>query len=157
MEVNINIYHCFQIWVIGTFLPGNESDVVMVVDPKASNYESDYETDKEAPQSDAEINDNGETNDTEPEGRGVSMCKYCDHAFTDVTDCQAHELNAHDKDQPYHCGTCYMGFADRVLYSAHLKSVHKNDKPYNCPQCYRTFARRSDLRKHTIVHTGKPF
>jgi len=48
-----------------------------------------------------------------------------------------------------------MNFADRLVYSAHMKSVHKNDKPYNCPQCDRTFARRSDLRKHTIVHTGK--
>ncbi|XP_018570213.1 zinc finger protein 2 [Anoplophora glabripennis] len=133
---------------------GNDEDVVMVVDPSAYDYESDYESDKEI-QSD---NENGETNDIEHEGRGVSMCKFCDHAFTDSTECLNHEINTHNSETPYSCGTCYMSFADRLLFSAHLKSVHKNDKPYNCPQCDRTFARRSDLRKHTIVHTGvKPY
>lgn len=141
-----------------------DENVVMVVDPMAYDYESDCESDKEpAVLSD---NENGESlnNDAEPEqepepeSRGVTMCKYCDHAFTDSAECYSHEMNAHNSETPYSCGTCYMSFADRVVYSAHLKSVHKNDKPYNCPQCDRTFARRSDLRKHTIVHTGvKPF
>lgn len=136
---------------------GNDENVVMVVDPMAFDYESSYESDKEQ-QSDNETGEPNETIDIEPESRGVSMCKYCDHAFTDNTECLNHEMNFHNSDTPYTCGTCYMGFADRLLYSAHLKSVHKNDKPYNCPQCDRTFARRSDLRKHTIVHTGvKPY
>ncbi|KAJ8972562.1 hypothetical protein NQ317_010826 [Molorchus minor] len=133
---------------------GNDEDVVMVVDPLAYDYESDFESEKEG-QSD---NENGEANDIETESRGVSMCKYCDHAFTDSTECSNHERTMHNSETPYNCGTCYMSFADRLLFSAHLKSVHKNDKPYNCPQCDRTFARRSDLRKHTIVHTGvKPY
>ncbi|KAJ8921856.1 hypothetical protein NQ315_008488 [Exocentrus adspersus] len=136
---------------------GTDEDIVMVVDPSACDYESDYETDKEI-QSENENNENGDTNDVEPESRGVLMCKFCDHAFTDSTECLNHELNNHNSETPYSCGTCYMSFADRLLFSAHLKSVHKNDKPYNCPQCDRTFARRSDLRKHTIVHTGvKPY
>ncbi|CAH1176192.1 unnamed protein product [Phaedon cochleariae] len=133
---------------------GHDENVVMVVDPLSYDYESDYDSDKEPP-SDIE---NGESNDLEPESRGVFMCKYCDHAFTDSAECLAHETAAHDSATPYNCHSCAMGFADRVVYSAHLKSIHKNDKPYNCPQCDRTFARRSDLRKHTIVHTGvKPF
>nr|XP_023025905.1 zinc finger protein 665-like [Leptinotarsa decemlineata] len=133
---------------------GDDENVIMVVDPNALDYESDYESEKE-PQSE---NENCETNDIEPEGRGVSMCKFCDHAFTDSSECASHEMSVHSSDTPYTCKSCLMSFADRVLYSAHLKSVHKNDKPYNCPQCDRTFARRSDLRKHTIVHTGvKPF
>lgn len=72
-------------------------------------------------------------------------------------DCTAHEATAHNSARPYNCSTCVMNFADRLVYSAHMKNVHKNDKPYNCPQCNRTFARRSDLRKHTIVHTGKKY
>ncbi|XP_028132835.1 gastrula zinc finger protein XlCGF26.1 [Diabrotica virgifera virgifera] len=138
---------------------GGDENVVMVVDPQAYDYESDFESEKDAAPSDAE---NGESNDVEPEpepeGRGVIMCKYCDHAFTDSSECLNHEASVHNTDTPYSCGSCLMSFADRAVYSAHLKSVHKNDKPYNCPQCNRTFARRSDLRKHTIVHTGvKPF
>ncbi|CAG9858455.1 unnamed protein product [Phyllotreta striolata] len=141
-----------------------DENVVMVVDPMAYDYESDWESEKE-PQVISD-NENGEslTNDVEQEpepeseNKGVTMCKYCDHAFTDISECYNHEINAHNSETPYSCGACYMSFADRVVYSAHLKSVHKNDKPYNCPQCDRTFARRSDLRKHTIVHTGvKPF
>ncbi|RZC38179.1 zf-H2C2 2 domain containing protein, partial [Asbolus verrucosus] len=132
---------------------GTEEDVVMVVDPTALDYESDYESDIERP-SDAE---NAETNDTYG-GKNVSMCRYCDHAFTDKAECANHETTAHNNEVPYTCSLCEMGFADRLQYSAHLKGVHQNDKPYNCPQCDRTFARRSDLRKHTVVHTGiKPY
>lgn len=131
------------------------ADVVMVVDPAALDYESDYETDTN------EHNNSDNENETLSdlyESRNVSMCRYCDQAFTDKTECTAHESNSHNHSVPYECSSCEMGFADRLQYSAHLKSVHQNEKPYNCPQCHRTFARRSDLRKHTIVHTGvKPF
>lgn len=130
-----------------------ENEVVMVVDPSSLDFESEYETDHERHSE----NENEGTNDLY-ECRNVSMCKFCDQAFTDTTECAAHETNSHNHLVPYACGACDMGFADRLQYSAHLKSVHQNDKPYCCPQCDRTFARRSDLRKHTIVHTGiKPF
>ncbi|KAF7270330.1 piragua [Rhynchophorus ferrugineus] len=128
---------------------GSDENVVMVVDPNTLDYESDY---------DSENDRNSEAETNELDGKNVSMCKFCDHAFTDKAECMEHEATAHNSDQPYKCASCSMDFADRLLYSAHMKSVHKNDKPYNCPQCDRTFARRSDLRKHTIVHTGvKPY
>lgn len=132
-----------------------ETDVVMVVDPATLDYESDFETDTN------EHNNSDNENETLSdlyESKNVSMCRFCDQAFTDKTECSNHESNAHNHTIPYACNNCEMGFADRLQYSAHLKSVHQNEKPYNCPQCHRTFARRSDLRKHTIVHTGvKPF
>ncbi|XP_066253525.1 zinc finger protein ZFP2-like [Euwallacea similis] len=130
-------------------LNGGDDNVVMVVDPNALDYESDADSD--------ERHSDIETNDLEI-NKNVSMCKFCDHAFTDTVECAEHESTAHNSDCPYSCSSCAMNFADRLVYSAHMKSVHKNDKPYNCPQCDRTFARRSDLRKHTIVHTGvKPY
>lgn len=44
-----------------------------VVDPNTLDYDSEYESDDR--QSDTEIN--------ELDGKNVSMCKFCDHAFTD--------------------------------------------------------------------------
>ncbi|KAF5275888.1 hypothetical protein FQR65_LT04127 [Abscondita terminalis] len=130
-----------------------DEDAIMVVDPLVLDYDSEYDSENEQ-QSDLE---NPELNDLY-EFRNVFMCKYCDQAFTGKTECASHESTAHNHNVPYTCKECDMGFGDRGQYSAHLKSVHQNDKPYNCPQCERTFARRSDLRKHTIVHTGiKPF
>ncbi|KAL1490797.1 hypothetical protein ABEB36_013433 [Hypothenemus hampei] len=134
-------------------LNGDDENVVMyqfqVVDPNALDYESEYESEER--HSDTEMIN-------ELDGKNVSMCKFCDHAFTDQAECAEHETTAHNSECPYNCVSCSMNFADRLVYSAHMKSVHKNDKPYNCPQCDRTFARRSDLRKHTIVHTGvKPY
>ncbi|CAH0559042.1 unnamed protein product [Brassicogethes aeneus] len=130
----------------------NDEDVVMVVDPTALDYDSEFESDNER-QSD---NDALENNDYDC--KNISMCKFCDHAFTDKNECFEHESVAHNNEIPYSCSECSMDFSDRLQYSAHLKSVHQNDKPYNCPQCDKTFARRSDLRKHTVVHTGiKPF
>lgn len=131
---------------------GDDQDAVMVVDPNALDYDSEYETDTNEHVSD---NENGDLNELY---RNVFMCKYCDQAFSERADCSAHELANHNNNVPYRCSLCEMSFADRLQYSAHLKSIHQNDKPYNCPECDRTFARRSDLRKHTVVHTGiKPF
>lgn len=45
-----------------------------MVDPNTLDYESEYESD-EGRHSDLETND--------LEGKNVSMCKFCDHAFTD--------------------------------------------------------------------------
>ncbi|XP_017774831.1 PREDICTED: zinc finger protein 436 isoform X2 [Nicrophorus vespilloides] len=144
--------------------PEAGGDVVMVVDPNTLDYESDYESEVNGGGGGVighaivdHHNSDNETNDL-CEFRNVFMCKFCDRAFTDKTDCGNHETADHNNVVPYECSLCGMNFADRLQYSAHLKSVHQNDKPYNCPECERTFARRSDLRKHTIVHTGiKPF
>lgn len=48
--------------------------MLQVVDPNTLDYESEYESD-DGRQSDMETND--------LEGKNVSMCKFCDHAFTD--------------------------------------------------------------------------
>lgn len=155
-------------------LNGNEENVVMVVDPTALDYNSDYESDEKSDQNEAGAeaqadgtaagsqmaNNNADTIDNTSCDmyRNVCMCRYCDQAFTEKQDCIEHEQNAHNSAVPYNCAECSMDFADRLQYSAHLKSVHQNEKPYNCPLCDRSFARRSDLRKHTVVHTGiKPF
>ncbi|KAL3278289.1 hypothetical protein HHI36_013623 [Cryptolaemus montrouzieri] len=130
-----------------------EADVVMVVDPNSLDYNSDVDAENEAP--------NEIDNTTMKNGYGfsnISMCRYCDHAFMNKEDCNSHEAMAHNVDMPYSCNSCDVQFEDRMHFLTHLKNVHQDDKPFKCPQCSRTFARRSDLRKHTIVHTGiKPF
>lgn len=148
-----------------TLQPTKESNVVMVVDPNAMDYESDCDSDvhntpstvlpsAEQPLSDVETLDTIDTF----EYKNVHMCNYCDRAFTDKTECTRHEDEDHDAETPYRCAVCEQSYADRNAYSSHLKTAHQNDKPYACPECDRSFARRSDLRKHTIVHTGiKPY
>lgn len=131
------------------------SDVVMVVDPNVADYNSDIDAEVEAPSE----NDNSITNRTYGYGfSNISMCRYCDHAFMNKEECTSHETTAHNPQKPFACAACNVDFESRMHYLTHLKNVHKDDKPFKCPQCARTFARRSDLRKHTIVHTGiKPF
>lgn len=131
----------------------NVENVVMVVNPEL-DYESENESDLEQHNSDVENADVVELSEL----RNVFMCRYCDRAYTDKEVCRAHETNEHNVQVPFLCAQCDMAFADRTNYTAHLKSVHQNDKPFGCPQCPRSFNRRSDLRKHTVVHTGiKPF
>ncbi|XP_044756622.1 zinc finger protein 28-like [Coccinella septempunctata] len=130
-------------------------DVVMVVDPNVADYNSDIDAEPEVPSE----NDNSILNKSYGYGfSNISMCRYCDHAFMSKEECNSHETMAHNNETPYSCAACSVNFENRIHYLTHLKNVHKDDKPFKCPQCSRTFARRSDLRKHTIVHTGiKPF
>lgn len=133
----------------------HNAEVVMVVDPNVADYNSDIDAEAEVPSE----NDNSIINKTYGYGfSNISMCRYCDHAFMNKEECSSHEATAHNNETPYSCISCNANFEDRIHYLTHLKNVHQDDKPFKCPQCSRTFARRSDLRKHTIVHTGiKPF
>ncbi|KAK9891822.1 hypothetical protein WA026_016620 [Henosepilachna vigintioctopunctata] len=130
-----------------------EADVVMVVDPNALDYTSDVDAENGTP-SENEIN----TNKNDYGFSNISMCRFCDQAFMNKEECSVHESSSHNINLPYSCSSCNVEFENRMHYLTHMKNVHQDDKPFKCPQCSRTFARRSDLRKHTIGHTGiKPF
>ncbi|XP_035796188.1 zinc finger protein 883-like [Anopheles albimanus] len=84
----------------------------------------------------------------------VFTCKYCDVAFAASAACQLHEMQDHDLLAPYACHLCNYRTAIRLSLIAHLREIHSIPRPYICVQCGKGFVRRSDLKKHTFVHTG---
>ncbi|XP_063374070.1 zinc finger protein 497-like [Cydia amplana] len=137
-----------------------EDSVVMVVDPSL-DYDSSEESDNaDQPDADATERNNTPDGDHMPESffKNVAMCQYCDQAFISQDKCKEHEVTCHDPNLPFKCIECSLVFPERNQYVQHIKQVHGTDKPYHCPECDKSFGRRSDLRKHSIVHTGiRPF
>ncbi|XP_017121299.1 zinc finger protein 271 [Drosophila elegans] len=86
------------------------------------------------------------------------LCQYCDLGFTLPSDCQEHERVAHDPSAPYCCTYCNLRLVTRPALISHIRTLHDPERPYVCAHCRKGFVRRSDLKKHTIVHTGvRPF
>lgn len=93
-----------------------------------------------------------------PEGfKNLFFCQYCDTAYVEHDDCLEHEAS-HDSLNPHQCNFCSFSCGSRNTIIAHIKECHEPEKPFICMQCNKKFGRRSDLKKHSIVHTGiRPF
>lgn len=89
--------------------------------------------------------------------KNLFFCQFCDTAYVDQEDCFDHE-SGHDALNPHQCNFCAFSCASRNTVVAHIKECHEPEKPFICVMCEKRFGRRSDLRKHAIVHTGiRPF
>lgn len=90
--------------------------------------------------------------------RNVCFCKYCEAAFVQRNDCDAHEQSNHDPVMPHQCNFCPFRCDNQTNFIGHIKQFHDAERPYFCSQCNKNFGRRADLRKHAISHTGiRPF
>ncbi|XP_055919429.1 zinc finger protein 883 [Eupeodes corollae] len=87
------------------------------------------------------------------EPKNTFLCQYCDMAFTTQMNCDEHE-SRHDAANPFICNFCPFRTVNRQVLIHHIKESHDNERPFVCTLCNKGFCRRSDLKKHTIVHTG---
>lgn len=95
--------------------------------------------------------------DTKPL-RNVNFCQYCEAAFAERHDCEAHESSKHNPLTPYACNFCPFLCDNQSDHIGHIKQNHDAERPYFCTQCNKNFGRRADLRKHAVSHTGiRPF
>lgn len=135
----------------------DENSLLMVVDP-TKYYDSSDHSDIAA--SDTEIPFQSSqsleklTEDNEKILREVFLCQYCDLAFTKEEACVVHEVTGHNQQIPHTCNFCPFNSPNRNIVIVHIKDVHGLDKPFICVHCKKGFGRRSDLKKHTVVHTG---
>lgn len=137
----------------------NPNDSVTVIDP-SKEYET---TDDESSASDTEIfatplpppkQQNAKVNRFKAQQiKNVFFCEFCDKAFVSQEECLGHQLSSHDQQNPHICTFCTFHCASRNTIIAHIKECH-DPKPFLCTQCHKKFGRRSDLRKHSVVHTG---
>lgn len=96
-------------------------------------------------------------NDQTNEPKNTFLCQYCDMAFTTQMKCDEHE-SRHGVANPFICNFCPFRTINRQVLIQHIKESHDNERPFICTLCNKGFCRRSDLKKHTIVHTGvRPF
>ncbi|XP_035908994.1 zinc finger protein 358-like [Anopheles stephensi] len=96
----------------------------------------------------------GTTTPSKAQKTVVHTCKYCDVAFGAASACQLHEMQDHDLLAPYGCIYCEYKTSIRTYLITHIRDSHSVARPYICVQCNKGFMRRSDLKKHTFVHTG---
>ena len=58
---------------------------------------------------------------------------------------------------PFSCDICAETFKKEHLLTAHVRVEHEGKQAYLCPvpKCGKEFSRRTDLKKHGLVHTGE--
>ncbi|XP_050516850.1 zinc finger protein 836-like [Diabrotica virgifera virgifera] len=82
-------------------------------------------------------------------------CKICNKHYVHYSGLAHHNFRHHKelcKQKPALCETCGMDFSCKSELKKH-SFVHSKDKPYACDQCPKKFPRVTRLKEHQLVHT----
>ena len=79
---------------------------------------------------------------------GGKCCLSCWHRIYRITNTLS---------LPFSCDICAETFKKEHLLTAHVRVEHEGKQAYLCPvpKCGKEFSRRTDLKKHGLVHTGE--
>jgi len=79
---------------------------------------------------------------------GEKCCRSCWHRIYRITNTLS---------LPFSCDICAETFKKEHLLTAHVRVEHEGKQAYLCPvpKCGKEFSRRTDLKKHGLVHTGE--
>uniref|UniRef100_A0A8C9ZM14 Growth factor independent 1A transcription repressor b n=1 Tax=Sander lucioperca TaxID=283035 RepID=A0A8C9ZM14_SANLU len=87
---------------------------------------------------------------------GAYKCIKCSKVFSTPHGLEVHVRRSHSGTRPFACEICGKTFGHAVSLEQH-KAVHSqvtsHFKPH--PYCGKRFHQKSDMKKHTFIHTGK--
>lgn len=86
------------------------------------------------------------------------VCDVCDSRYITQSHLKRHARSSHQirtedmvKCQHESCG---MEFSNTTSMKRHYKQRHMKEKMYGCNECEEKFYRKSQLRRHSMMHTG---
>jgi len=80
-------------------------------------------------------------------------CSYCTLKFEAPVQLEKH-LRSHTKSKPFVCKTCKKCFVSKSNLSAHQRLHEGTALRYECDKCDKKFSHPSEVKQHSVVHTG---
>ncbi|XP_076255074.1 uncharacterized protein LOC143193037 isoform X3 [Rhynchophorus ferrugineus] len=87
----------------------------------------------------------------------VYSCIKCEKMFSTPHGLEVHARRSHNDTRPYPCQYCGKRFHQKSDMKKHTY-IHTGEKPHKCTVCGKAFSQSSNLITHSRKHTGfKPF
>ena len=112
-------------------------------------------------------------------GEKPYRCSLCEFRSSEMSKLTKHRRSCHSGEKPYQCERCFETFDDVKKSTAHVfnkpdkctyvelsdhrnlvenMEIHESEPEiYSCRECGRDFLSRLRLKKHLLLHTGKPY
>ncbi|CAL4151340.1 unnamed protein product [Meganyctiphanes norvegica] len=86
-------------------------------------------------------------------GEKPYLCNECGKAFRANSLLKNHMLT--HKEKTFGCETCGHKCTTKALLKRHVDNNHTEFKPFPCSECDWRFAEKSDLKRHSLIHSGE--
>ncbi|XP_072943128.1 uncharacterized protein [Epargyreus clarus] len=88
-------------------------------------------------------------------GTFPNKCSYCNECFRDYHKKITHLMEVHGVEpKRIDCHECDRSFKTQKAYMRHTKRCHLLEKRFQCTLCEMNFFTSSELKMHTVKHTG---